>query len=327
VLYSTRLSSVEAELESERPNRRRVSRVMERMQKDIAGPIATILIINTLANTAGATLAGTCAADILSPRWIIVFSICLTLSILLFSEIIPKTLGAIHWRPLWPVVTTPLSIMEHAIKPVTFLVRLLTDRLSRGDDASPSITEEEILGSFKLGVEAGEVERWESDIVHNLIDLENKKISKIMTPRTVMFMMPDTLTIGQAFEEAAREKFTRIPVFRESRDDIIGYVTLHEVALAVALKRNESPIRELLKPIVFTPETATCSTVLIRFLRNREHISIVADEFGGVAGVVSLEDLVETAAGTEIVDEHDDVVDLREAAMEKGHQPEKPKDK
>ena len=319
VLYSTRLSAVEAELESERPNRRHISRIMEGMQKNIAGPLATILIVNTLANTAGATLAGTFADNVLSPRWIIVFSFGLTLCILLFSEIIPKTLGALHWRRLWPIVTMPLSILEHAIKPVTFLVRLLTDRLSSSKNAYPAITEEEILGSFKLGVEAGEVEKWESEIVHNLIDLENKKVSTIMTPRTVMFMLPDTLTVHEAFEQAVREKFTRIPIFRESRDDIIGYITLHEVALAVALKRTDRPIRELLKPLVFTPETASCSTVLIRFLRNREHISIVADEFGGVAGVVSLEDLVETAAGTEIVDEHDAAVDLREVAMEKRH--------
>jgi CBS domain containing-hemolysin-like protein len=322
VLYSTRLSAVEAELQSESPNRRRVSHIMERMQKNIPGPLATILIINTLANTAGATLAGTCADGVLSPRGIIIFSFGLTLSILVFSEIIPKTLGALHWRSLWPIITVPLSFLELAIKPITFLIRQLTDRLSRGNDDYPSITEEEILGSFKLGVEAGEVEKWESEIVHNLIDLENKKISTIMTPRTVIFMLPDSTTIGEAFQQAAREKFTRIPVFLESRDDIIGYITLHEIALAVALKRHEHCIRELLKPLVFTPETASCSTVLIRFLRNREHISIVADEFGGVAGVVSLEDLIETAAGTEIVDEHDDAVDLREVAMGKGHHPE-----
>lgn len=316
VLYSTRRTAVEAQLESTHSGRRRVAGLMDNMQKDIASPLATILIVNTLANTAGATLAGTRAEQVLAPQWIIAFSIGLTLSILLFSEIIPKTLGALHWRGLWPAVTLPLSTLQLVCKPVTKLIRLLTDRLSRGDEAEVAVTTEEILGSLKLGVEAGELERWESDIVHNLIGLEGKRMSDIMTPRTVLFMLSEKLTIGRAFDEATQQKYTRIPLYRESRDDVIGYVTLHDIALSIAQKKNDRPLSDLLRPIEFTPETASCSDVFIRFLRNREHVTIAADEFGGVAGLVSLEDLVETAMGREIVDEHDQAVDLQQVAKE-----------
>jgi len=320
VLYSTRRTAVEAAMQSNRSRSRRTAGIMEGMQKDIASPLATILIVNTLANTAGATIAGTRAEQVLQPQWIIAFSFGLTLCILIFSEIIPKTLGALHWRGLWPAITMPLRTMQLICKPITTLVRLLTDRLSRGDDSGAAVTAEEILGSLKLGVEAGELERWESDIVHNLIGLEGKALSDIMTPRTVLFMLSQDLMVGQAFEEATQQKFTRIPVFRESRDDVIGYITLHDIALAVAQKRSDEPVLDLLRTINFTPETASCSDTFIRFLRNRELITIATDEFGGVAGIVSLEDLVETATGREIVDEHDQAVDLQQVAKDRHDQ-------
>ena len=183
-LFSTRSGTLDACIATgSKVNR--AQRFLE-MKRNIAVPIAAILILNTAANTAGATLAGQYAAEALGHSSVPLFSIFFTLLILFIGEIMPKTLGAVHWRRVWPLIVWPLIAMQYALFPAIVVTRRFADLFTRGS-RDPDITEDEILAAVRMGAKSGEITPGESDLVHNIIDLENKTIHEIMTPRIVMF--------------------------------------------------------------------------------------------------------------------------------------------
>lgn len=310
-LYSTRLGTLEAARSDLRKGK--LARRFITLKRQIDAPIAAILILNTIANTAGATLAGMYASGLFGTSWVVVFSIVFTLSILMLSEILPKTLGAIHWRHLWPFIVWPLTGMKVALYPAIWITQQVTNLLMKGHTVLV-ITEEEIIAAARLGAQEGEISPQESRMVHNVINLENKQARDIMTPRTVMFSLEASLTAESALPQVHEQGFTRIPVYAEEREHIIGYVTLQELSQALTTHQPQTPLRDLVKSISFVSETDNCLTLLSTFLRQRKHIAVVSDEYGGVSGLVTLEDLLETLIGTEIVDEADREVDLRKAA-------------
>ena len=317
-LYSTRIATLES-AKSKGARKGRLALTMLRMKKEISVPIAAILILNTIANTAGATIAGMYAHKALGASLVPVFSIVFTLAILFVAEIIPKTLGAVHWRSLWPYIVVPLKMMQTSLYPVIKITEKLSDFLTRGHQA-PSITEEEILGAIRLGSREGEISEWEGVVVHNLINLENKPVREIMTPRTVMFTLDSGLTVKAALEAAGEKGFSRIPVYSENTDNILGYVLLNELGSAKTLEKPDSGISSMIKPITFVAETENCLLLLTKFLKKRHQIAIVEDEYGAVLGLVTLEDLIETMLGAEIVDEKDLVVDLQKLARQQQKQ-------
>jgi len=310
-LYSTRLGTLEAARAD--PHRGKLARRFIVMKRQIDVPIAAILILNTVANTAGATLAGMFASKLLGTSRVVVFSIALTLSILVLSEIIPKTLGAVYWRRLWPLIVWPLTGMKYGLYPVIAITRKLTTVLTHGHHPAP-ITEEEIIAMARLGAQTGEISPQESRMVHNIISLENRQVCDIMTPRTVIFSLDATTNVEAALPIVSDKGWTRIPVYEGDREHIIGYVTFQELSTAYLKGQSQTQLGSMLKDISFLPETDNCLTVLTSFLRTRRHIAIVSDTYGGVAGLVTLEDLIETILGTEIVDETDRVVDLQKSA-------------
>jgi CBS domain containing-hemolysin-like protein len=179
------------------------------------------------------------------------------------------------------------------------------------------ITEEEILAIVHLGAKEGEISQQESLMIHNIIGLEEKKVRTIMTPRTVMFILDANMSIGEALPLVNEKGLTRIPIYEGDREHIIGYVMRPELSSTQFVKQLHILLKSLAKPITFVPETTNCLTLLTNFLKQRQHIAIVLDEYGGVAGLVTLEDLLETVLGAEIVDEKDQVVDLRENARQR----------
>lgn len=321
-LYSTRPGTLEAA--KSKPKTKKLALMMIQMKKQISVPIAAILILNTIANTAGATIAGMYAHKTLGAVFVPLFSIVFTLAILFFAEIIPKTMGVVYWRSLWPVVVWPLTAMKYPLYPLIWITEKLSSFLTRGRPPAP-ITEEDILGSIRLGAKEGEISQWESLMVHNIIKLENTEVREVMTPRKVMFSLDRNMTVEEALKAAGPQGVTRIPVYREDNENIEGYVMIHELSSARALSEPNTPLSAVVKPISFVAETTNCLTLLNRFLKKRSHIAIVEDEYGSVAGLVTLEDLLETVLGAEIVDETDKVVDLQKLARKRKHKRSTPK--
>lgn len=310
VLYSTRMGTLEAERTDE--SRRLKARRMIEMKQKISIPLSAILILNTLANTAGATIAGMYAHQALGSQMVPLFSVIFTLGILFLAEIIPKTMGAVYWRRFWPKIIWPLTLMKFALYPAIMVTQKLSEIIT-GRESGPIITEEDILGTIRLGAKGGEITQQESLMLHNIIRLETIPVTEVMTPRTVMFVLDEELSAEEGFEETLEEGFTRIPVFRKDRENIVGYVMIHELSVA-RVKRPRTRLSELMKPIPIVQESQNCLALLTQFLTTRRQIAVIWDEYGGVAGVVTLEDIVETLLGAEIVDENDAVVDLRKLA-------------
>ena len=313
ILYSTRSDALEAAKE-EGTRAVLAARLLE-MKKKIGVPIAAIVIMSTIASTGAASLAGMYAAHALGASMVPLFSGLFALAILLFGEIAPKTLGALYWRSLWPFIVWPLKIMEYALYPLIVVSQGFSHLITRGHKAT-LITEAEILASVRMGAMVGEISHDESLLVHNIINLENRAVREIMTPRVVIFSLDADLTVGEAIKAVDQKGFTRIPIYEGDRENIIGYIIIHDLFSAKTLSKPDTPIRDLGKPISFVPQTSDSLALLTGFLKKRRHIAVVVDEYGGVAGLITLEDLIETVLGREIVDETDRVVDLRERARQ-----------
>lgn len=283
------------------------------LKEDISKPIAAILILNTISHTIGATMAGVYGVEVLGQALMPAFSITFTLAILIFTEILPKTVGVVYWRGIWPYTVWPLRVMIYALYPVIWITEWMSSLITRSK-RGPAITEEEILAVVRLGQKEGEITEGESRLLHNIIQLEDKPVKNIMTPRTVIASIEESTTIGEAVVHLKNQGFTRFPIYREDRENIRGYVVIRDIYQAKIEGRDHEPINKFMKPISFVPESADSLQLLKQFLAGRHHIAIVVDEYGGVEGLVTLEDIVETVLGAEIVDEVDKIVDLQESA-------------
>jgi CBS domain containing-hemolysin-like protein len=314
VLYSTRRASLEAA--KNQNQKTRLASLMIEMKNNISKPIAAILILNTIANTAGASVAGMYAADIFGHYWVPLFSLVFTLLILFLAEIMPKTIGAVHWKGLWSSVVYPLNIMKNVLAPLIFITEKFTKVFTKKRQLA-TITEDEILALVHLGAREGEISKDESRMVRNIINLEDKLIREIMTPRKMIFSLPSNITVGKAMQMLSGKGHSRIPVYDGDKENITGYIMLHDISSADLIHKPDTPLKSIIRPISFVPQNTNCLTVLTTFLKQRKQIAIVIDEFGGVDGLVSLEDLLETVLGSEIVDETDRIVDLQEAARKK----------
>ncbi|MGB9617240.1 MAG: CNNM domain-containing protein [Desulfomonilaceae bacterium] len=304
VLYSTRMGTLEA-CKASGSNTKAAEHFLA-MKKKIAVPIGCILIVNTIANTAGATMAGFYAADVFGAPMVTLFSVAFTLLILFIGEIMPKTLGAVYWRSLWPVVVWPLHGLKYALFPAVFVTQKFANLFIRGKK-QPQITTDEILAAVRIGASEGEITAGESELVHNIIELESKAVRDIMTPRTVIFSLEANMTVEEAVEAVDGMGFTRIPIYEGDRE-------IHDLYSAKAMAHPQRKLKSLARNISFTPATTNALALLTQFLKHRRHISVVIDEYGGVAGLITLEDLIETLLGKEIVDETDREIDLQERA-------------
>ena len=318
-LYSSRVGALEAA--SAQGNRTDLARRFLQMKREISIPIAAILVLNTVANTAGATFSGMYAAQVFGPVLVPVFSLGLILAILFLSEILPKTLGALYWYHLWPFLVRPLEAIQFGLYPAVYVTEKFS-KLCLKERPPPPVTEGEILAMARLGAKAGEISSQESHMIQNIIGLEDKQVRDVLTPRSVLFSLDASTPVQEALEAVKAKEFSRVPIYEEERENIIAYITLHDLSSGEPLPCGPShpqatTLKTLAKPITFIPDTANCLSVLTTFLKHRRHIAIVAGEYGGVAGLITLEDLIETALGAEIMDETDHVADLRAIARQR----------
>ncbi|MGK7389413.1 MAG: hemolysin family protein [Candidatus Cyclobacteriaceae bacterium M2_1C_046] len=291
-------------------------RKLQGLKKDIDRPLAAILSFNTIAHTVGAAGVGAQAAHLWGNNVLGWVSAGLTLLILVFSEIIPKTIGANYWRSLVGFTASTLKILIILMYPLVLLSQEITKILSKNKDQG-SVSRAEISAMADIGHKEGIFEKTESKIIKNLIRFRNIKAEDIMTPRTVMIMVQENQPLQDFITKDEFEKFSRIPVFGETRDDITGYVHKHDVLKNLAEDQHEVLLKSIKRDVLMVSEELKLPKLMDRFLEKKDHIAIVTDQYGGIAGLVTMEDVMETLLGTEIIDEFDSEQDMQEFARKK----------
>ena len=309
VLYAVPVSHIETMAASGS----RAGHALQKLRKDVDRPIAAILSLNTIANTAGAAVAGAIAARVLGAEWLILFSAVFTLIILLFSEVLPKTAGVTFSRPLSALVAQPLQALVTVFTPLIFLTRLMT-KLVNGERNPDQISDDELIVMSRLGLKSGAIDHGEHEVIKGILQLENKNARQIMTPRGVIFSLPASVNVRDVHEQNGTLDHSRIPVYDDGPEDIVGMVHRRDVLTALADGCDDVKLETLMRPIQFIYDTMPANKVLRFLLERRELMVMAVDEFGGLAGLVTLEDVLEEVLGHEIVDEFDQAVDMRELA-------------
>ncbi|MFV0421832.1 hemolysin family protein [Oleidesulfovibrio sp.] len=309
VLYSVPWSHIE----QLRKKGKRSGELLFSLRSNIDKPITAVLTLNTVANTAGASIAGAAAAKVFGAEYMATFAACFTVVILVFSEIIPKTLGVTYCRPLASAVAAPLNFLVWALSPIIivggWITKLLTPRKTR-----PEASEEDIRALVSLSRKSGVLKPYEEISIQNILSLDKKRVEEIMTPRTVVFSLQADMTVEAAHEQPGFWNYSRIPVWQDDNEDMVGIVMRRHVLQEVAADRHMTRLCEIMTPVTFVLESLTLDRLLTQMLERRVHLAVVLDEYGGVAGVVSLEDVLEEILGKEIVDESDQFVDLQQLA-------------
>jgi putative hemolysin len=280
----------------------RAGRLLARMQEQIDEPIAAILTLNTIGHTVGATLAGALALQVFGSRWLAAFSAALTLAILVFSEILPKTLGATYWqrlaRPTAYTLQVLIVLMKPILIPLAWFNRLITPRGRR----PPTVSRAELEVLAEIGRREGGLDEEEWQVVSNVMKLDEMKVGEVMTPRTQMVAVPVEATVEQAIATMLEEGHLRLPVYESSIDRVVGVLLARD--LWRADREGLSSIRKVLRPPRFVPISKPVEDLIHEMRQERIKMAIVVDEFGGTAGLVTLEDLLEEIVG-EIQDEHE----------------------
>lgn len=283
------------------------------LKADMDGSLSAILSLNTVAHTVGAAGSGAQAAKIWDDTALGIFSGVLTILILVFSEIIPKSLGAAHWKRLAGPVTLMMIPLKQSMLPFVWLARGLT-RFIGGSGHPSMLSREEFSAIAEQGAKRGMFPEGEGRVLGNLFRLRELKAADVMTPRTVMFGLNRETTVSEILPKVESIRFSRLPIHEGNLDKITGYVLKGDVLLRAARGEGETKLSELKRELKAVPATIELSDLLDKLLADQTHIMLVVDEYGGTAGLVTLEDLVETLVGMEIVDEADAVTDMQELA-------------
>lgn len=284
--------------------------ILAELRADINQPLSAILTLNTVAHTVGAAGAGAQAAVVFGSAYLGVASAILTFLILIFSEIIPKTLGATHWKKLAPAVGRGLKWLVWVLYPFV----KLTEKITSGMQGGPMLTgfsRREFAAMAELSVEEGQLGRQESNILQNLLLLRKTRAADVMTPRTVVFSLPQTTTVKEYFEQYRESAFSRVPVYSDDPDHVVGFVLRHDLLRAQASDKFDKPLKDFLRVLPVIPKLMTLTRAFDEIVRSRTHIVLVVDEYGSPVGIVTLEDILETLLGFEIVDEGDLAEDMQ----------------
>jgi CBS domain containing-hemolysin-like protein len=261
----------------------------------------------------GAAGAGAQAAAVFGDVYLGTASAILTLLILVFSEIIPKTLGAYYWKDLAPITAYGLRILIWVLYPFVKLSEKLTGLLAKGS-APNSFNRIELGAMTDISAEAGYLNQQESRIIKNVLALREAKVKDVMTPRTVVFTVPEKITVGEFFERFENKCHSRIPIYGDEAEHVSGFVLRNELLLARANGETEKTLKNYLRELPAVPDSMSLSRSFDQLLQQRAHILLVVNEYGDVQGILTLEDVLETLLGLEIVDESDQAVDMQELA-------------
>jgi CBS domain containing-hemolysin-like protein len=287
--------------------------LLAELKGDLNSPLAAILTLNTIAHTVGAAGAGAQAARVFGSAYVGIASGVLTLLILVLSEIIPKTLGAHYWRQLAPATAYALRALIWLLYPFVKLSEMLTRGLTHGPGLT-GFNREELSAMAELSAREGQLDPQETIVLKNLLRLRDTRVTDAMTPRTVIFSLPETLTVEEFFWKYGSERFSRIPIYHEDPGHLNGFVLRSDLLLAQARGNTDTRLHTYRREMSALPESSSLSRAFEEFLRQRAHMMIIVDEYGGIEGLLTLEDILETLLGLEIVDEGDATEDMQALA-------------
>ena len=310
VLLSINMSYV-AVLEKERPS---VGNLLRIQKENINKSIAGILILNTIANTLGAAAVGAQAATIWGNDAVVIVSVVLTFAILFLSEIIPKTIGALYWKSLAPAASQLIRIFIWITYPIILTTLAVTNKIGKNAEDANALTKEELLESMLQSEDDGVIDEKESDVIENILNLDNIKVSEVLTPRSVVFAIDENMTIKEVMQsEEAIFKFSRIPIYNGSIEDVTGLVLTKKI-FKQSLVDDSVTLKSIKKRMYSINENIPVSKALDMFITKKDHMFLVMDNYDQTDGIITLEDCVETILGVEIMDESDTTEDMRELA-------------
>lgn len=298
----------------------RIATTLKAFKADIDRPIAAILSLNTIAHTVGAAGVGAQAVALWGNEAVGIASAVMTLLILVVSEIIPKVIGATYWRQLALGSTRIIRVLIVITYPLVLLSKLITHLFASGKSAL-SVSREEVSALVDVGVEEGVFKAKENKAIQSFLKLGEVKASQIMTPATVVATANETMTLEEFYEHGDERlhSYSRIPVYDAEEEYIKGYVLRAEVLEELSEDRFAKQLSELTRPILTFRDEEPVSNIWENMLAKKEHISVIIDEYGSMRGIVTMEDVIETMLGVEIVDENDEAVDMQDMAREKWH--------
>ena len=297
------------------------AKLLKRLKQNTDRPISAILCLNTIANTVGASVVGSLVYDVHGSAIVGVFSTIFTLAILIFSEIIPKTIGTSYWRSLAIPAASIINVMIIIAFPLVWVLEHLTSLISSKSN-QVSVSREDISAMVSVATEEEVIEKDEKKMIQNLLKLDEMTAHEIMTPSTVVEMADGSMTVREFYDSDLSH--SRILVYDDDNSDyVIGYVLRQTVLEKMAEDKFRTSIREISRPVLSFPEDESVGNIWEKFLEKKEHISVIIDEYGTFRGIVTMEDVIETMLGQEIVDETDEVVDMQEYAKEQWEKAQK----
>jgi CBS domain containing-hemolysin-like protein len=295
----------------------RAGEILARFKSEMGKPISAILILNTISNTGGAAIAGWAAGEIISSKLLVVaFTVSFILAILYLSEIIPKIIGVNYSRPVAVVIARPLQFIVTALTPLIALSHGISRRLQTASAShGGGMSIDEVLSMAAIGTEEGALDHFEGSVIANVIGLDRLLVRDLLTPRVVVFRLPEDTKLGELRSDIGNWNFSRVPVYnRENPEHLSHYVTQRDIYRELLQGHDDKLMRDLARPLKAVPDLMRADRLLLDFFADKEHLRAVVDEHGGLAGIVSLEDVIEEVVGQEIVDEYDSVSDMRTLA-------------
>jgi len=285
------------------------------LKNNIDKPLAAILSLNTVAHTIGAAGVGVQAVKVFGDASFGVVSVILTILILVITEIIPKTIGARYWRNLARFSSFTINGIIIITYPLVLLSSFVTNLFKGGQEQSTS--REEIAAAATIGADEGIVSEKEHKIIHNILKLKNVKVTEIMTPRVVAATADENMPLSDFLKNKNYLKFSRIPVYSDSEENITGYVFRQKVFEKLAEDKHHLKLNDVKRDILMAPNTTVLFSLWEELLDQKEHIALIVDEYGGLDGIVTMEDIIETLLGLEILDEKDTISDMQHFARER----------
>ncbi len=279
-------------------------------------PLSAILSLNTIAHTVGAAGVGSQAVKIFGDESFGIVSAILTILILVLTEILPKTIGTRYWRSLAKVSSVIINFMIVITYPLVLLSSLITKAFSKNHEEQKT-SREEIAALASIGADEGVFTEKEFKIIHNLLKLKNVRVSEIMTPRVVMATASESLSLGEFLKNKDFLKFSRIPIYHVDEENITGYIFRQTVFEKLAEDLHGLKLTDIKREIVIVPNSLVLFTLWEKLLEKKEHIALIVDEYGGIDGIVTMEDIIETLLGLEIVDEKDTITDMQKFARDR----------
>jgi len=294
------------------------AKTLKRLKQNIDKPLAAILSLNTVAHTVGAAGVGSQAVIVFGEAYFGLISAILTILILVLSEILPKSIGAHYWRSIAMSSGRIIQGMIYITYPLVILSALMTKLISRRSKDEQTVSREEISAMVDIGTEEGTFEDTEKKIIQNLIKLRSVRASDVMTPRVVVATASEEITIGEFYKNKIYLHYSRIPVYSgDNKEDITGFIYRQEVFEHLAKDNFDLKLLEIKKPILVAPNVQPLTVLWEKLLSQKAHIALIVDEYGGFEGVVTMEDIIETILGLEIMDDRDVVADLQQFARDR----------